>query len=64
MILAEGESKRSWKPRGAEQKSEMNGNVGSAVKQHAETTGHGIHPNYTGSLEPCVETKDKRFFLQ
>ena len=39
---------------GAEHKPGTDGNVGSAVKQHAETTGHGIHPNYTGSLEPCM----------
>ena len=37
-----GESKRSWKSggRGPEHKPGTNGNVGSAVKQHAETSGH------------------------
>ena len=35
-----GESKRSWKSRGAEHKSGTNGNVGSAVKQPTEASGH------------------------
>ena len=35
-----GESKTSWKSRGAEHKSETNGNVGSAVKQHADASGY------------------------
>ena len=41
-----GESKRSWKSWGAEHKPGTNGNISSAVKQHAETTGHNIHQNY------------------
>ena len=41
-----------------------NGNVGSAVKQHAETTDHNIHPNYASILETGVRNKDKRLFLE
>ena len=59
-----GESKRSWKSRGAEHKPGTSGNVGSAVKQHAQTTGHNIHPNYASSLEAEVKTKEKRLFLE
>ena len=40
-----------------------NGTVGSAVKQHAKTTGHDIYPNYAIILETGVKTKDKRLFL-
>ena len=41
-----GESKRNWKSRGTEHKpGRTNGKVSSAVKQHAETTDHDIHPN-------------------
>ena len=58
------ESKRSWKFRGAEHKPGTNGNISSAVKQHAETTGHDIHPDYASILETGVKTKNKRFFLE
>ena len=58
------ESKRIWKSRGAEHKPGTNGNIGSAVKQHAETTGHDIHPNYASILETGVKTKNKRLFLE
>ena len=44
-----GESKRSWKSRGLEHKPGTNRNIGSAVKQHAKTTGHDIHPNCASS---------------
>ena len=47
-----------------EHKPGTNGNVSSAVKQHAKTTGHGIHPNYARILETGVKTKDKRLFLE
>jgi len=59
-----GESKRSWKTREAEHKPGKNGNVGSAVKQHAEITGHDIHPNYANILETGVNNKNKRLFLE
>ena len=41
-----------------------NGNVGSAVKQHADITGHDIHPNYANILETGVNNKNKRLFLE
>ena len=59
-----GQGKRSWKSRGAEHKIETNGNIGSAVKHHAETTGHDIYPNYANILETGVKTKNKRLFLE
>ena len=59
-----GESKRSCKSRGAEHKPGTNGNIGSAAKQHAETTGHDIHPNYANILETGVKTKNNRLFLE
>ena len=54
-----GESKRSWKSRGAENKPGKNGNVGSAVKQQAEITGHAIHLNYANILETGVNNKNQ-----
>ena len=59
-----GESKRSWKSRGAEHKPGTNGNIGSAVKEYAENTGHDIRPNYMNILETGVKTKIKRLFLE
>ena len=59
-----GESKRCWKSRGAENKPGANGNIGSAVKQHAKTSGHDIHPKYVNILETGVKIKNKRFFLE
>ena len=59
-----GESKRSWKSQGGEQKPGTNGNIGSAVKQYAETTNHNIHPNYADILERGAKTKNKRLFLE
>jgi len=42
-----------------------NGNVGSAVKQHAKITRHDIHPNYANILETGVnKNKNKRLFLE
>jgi len=49
---------------GAEHKPGTNGNVGSTVKQHAEITGHDIHPNYANILETGVNNKNKRLFLE
>ena len=59
-IIYVGESKRSWKSRGAEHKPGTNGNIGTTVKQHAETTGHDIHPNYANILETVEKTKNKK----
>jgi len=57
-----GERERSWKYWGTEHKPGMNGNVGSAVKQHAETTGHDIYPNYASIFETGVKKRTKGFF--
>ena len=38
-------------------------NIGSVVKQHAETAGHDIHPNYANILETGVKTKNKRLLI-
>ena len=43
--------KRSFMSRGAEHEPGTNGNVGSAAKQHVETTAHDIHSNYVSILE-------------
>ena len=43
---------------------EQLGYDGSAVKQHAKTTCHDIHPNCASSLEIGVKTEDKRLFLE
>lgn len=50
-----GESEKSQR---AERKSWRKGNVGSAVKQHAETSSHDLHPNYASVLETGVKTND------
>ena len=57
------ESKRNWKSRGAEHKPGTNENINSAIKQHAET-GHDIHLSYANILETCVNSKNKRVFLE
>lgn len=49
---------------GAEHKPGTNGNIGSTVKQHAETTGHYIQPNYANISETGVKIKNKRLFLE
>ena len=49
---------------GAEHKPGTNGNIGSAIKQHAETTGHDIRPNYSNIPETGVKTENKRLFLE
>ena len=41
-----------------------NGNNNSAVKQHAETTGHDIHQIYANFLETGMTTKNKGLFLE
>ncbi len=58
-----GESKRSWKSRGAEHKTGTNENINSAMKQH-EAIGHDIHPSYAEILETGVSGKNKRLFLE
>lgn len=60
--LANG--KRSWNSRGAEHKPGTRGNNESAIKQHVETAGHDIHPNYVEILERGVSNRQKRLFLE
>ena len=36
----------------------------SAIKQHAETTGHDIHANYVELLERGVSNQQKSLFLE
>ena len=48
----------------SEHKPGTNGNISSVVKQHAETTGHDIHPNYANIVETGVKTKNKKLFLE
>ena len=48
----------------SEHKPGTNGNICSAVKKHAETTGYDIHPNYANVLETGVKTNSKRLFLE
>ena len=57
------ESKRNWKSRGTEHNLGTNGNVNSAIKQHAETS-HDVHPIYANMLETGVCAKKKRLFLE
>ena len=59
-----GESKRSRNCRGAEHKPGTSANNESAIKQHAETTGHDIHPNYVQILERGVSNRKERLFLE
>ena len=47
---------------GAEHKPGTNENFGSAVKQHAETIGHGIHPNYASILDTDEKPRTKGSF--
>ena len=49
---------------GAEHKPGIGGNNDSAIKQHAETTGHDIHPSYVEILEREVKNRQKRFFME
>ena len=53
-----------WKSWGPEHKPGTNGNIGSAVKQHAKTTCHNIHPNYVSILETGMKAKNKTLFLE
>ena len=46
-----GESKRSWISRVAEHKPTTRSYSESAIRHHAETTDHEIHPDYVEILE-------------
>ena len=64
-IVYIGESKRSWNSLGTEHKPGTRGNNDSAIwKQHAEMTGHDIHPSYLEILERGVNNRRKRLFLE
>ncbi len=65
-----GESKRSWSSRGADHDPGRASNSESAIKQHAESTEHNIHPkdaqillraviNYSIFLESWHSTLDR-----
>jgi len=49
---------------GAERKPGTRGNNDSAIKQHAETTGHDIHPSYVEILKRGVNNRQKPLFLE
>lgn len=59
-----GESKRSWKPLGAEHQPGISYNREAAIKEHAERTGHEIHPDYVELLERCEMNRRKRLSLE
>ncbi|KAL9987497.1 hypothetical protein ACROYT_G001817 [Oculina patagonica] len=59
-----GESKRSWSSRGAEHDPGRASNNESAIKQHAESTEHNIHPKDAQILERGVVNYSKRLFLE
>ena len=59
-----GESKRSWNSRGAEHKPGTRSNNESAIRFHAETTDHDIHPDYVEILEKNVNNRKQRLFLE
>jgi len=59
-----GESKRSWTSRGVEHDPGYASNKESAIKQHAETTDHDIHPRDAQILEHGVSNYGKRLFLE
>ena len=54
-----GESKRSWSSRGAEHNPGRASNSESAIKQHAESTEHNIHPKDAQIIERGVISYSK-----
>ena len=59
-----GENKRSWSSGGAEHDPGRVSNSESAIKQHAESTEHNIHPKDAQILERGVTSYSKRLFLE
>ncbi len=59
-----GESKCSWSSRGAEHDPGRASNSESAIRQHAESTEHNIHPKDVQILERDVINYSKRLFLE
>ena len=58
------ESKRLWTSRGAEHDPVCANNKESAIKQHAETTDHDIHPRDVQIFERGISNYGKRLFLE
>ena len=50
--------------RGAEHKPGTRSNNESAIRFHAETTDHDIHPDYVEILERNVNNRKQRLFLE
>ena len=59
-----GESKRSWSSCGAKHDPGCTSNSESAIKQHADSTDHSIHPRDAQILEPGVTNYHERLFLE
>ena len=59
-----GESKRSWKSRWAEHKPGTRPPNESAIKEHAERTGHEVCSGDVEILERGVHNYDKRIFIE
>ena len=59
-----GESKRSWKSRWAEHKPGVRPEIKSAIKDHAETTGHDTSMDNAKITEKRVQNTYKRLFLE
>ena len=59
-----GESKRSWKSRWAEHKPGTRPQIESAIKVHAETTGHDVCMEDVEILEKGVNNYNGRIFLE
>jgi hypothetical protein len=59
-----GESKRSWNSRWAEHKPGTRRKIESAIKEHAETTGHEVASTDVEILERGINNYHKRIFLE
>lgn len=59
-----GESKRSWKSRWAEHRPGVRQEIKSAIKDHAESTGHNASIDNAIILEKGVHDLEKRTFLE
>ena len=59
-----GESKRCWCSRWLEHKPGVRKKTFSAIKEHAERTGHEVAKNDVNILEKGIKNYDKRRFLE
>ena len=59
-----GKSKRSWKPRLAEHKPGVRPEIKSAIKDHAESTGHDASMENATIIEKRIHNTHKRLFLE